>query len=251
MNDPFRSMFTQLEASLVELRERLPERPRAVLVVTGHWESPDFAVSTGAKPGMVYDYSGFPEFTYRLKYEAPGSPEIAARVLELLKAGGLASHGDETRGFDHGTFSMLKPIYPDADVPVVQLSINASYDPEVHLKAGRLLAPLRDEGVLLLGSGSSYHNLGLWNTRGAAPSKMFDDWLQQTLVHTPAAERSARLKQWTTAPAARLAQPREDHLVPLMVAVGAAESEAGSCIYHEDKFAGAISLSSFRFGSRD
>lgn len=249
MKEQLGGKFDKLEASIVDMRRQLGERPRAVLVVSGHWEAPEFTVSASARPPMVYDYSGFPEHTYHVTYAAPGSPELAARTQAMLEAGGLSCRSDAERGFDHGTFSMLQPLYPEADVPVVQLSLKAGYDPVTHIRAGQLLAPLRDEGVLILGSGLSYHNLRQWNPSATEPSRQFDAWLQQTLVRSRGAERLARLAAWTTAPSARAAHPREDHLLPLMVAVGAAEEDAGVCVYHEEDFMGAICVSSFRFDS--
>jgi aromatic ring-opening dioxygenase catalytic subunit (LigB family) len=247
MKDQLGGRFDKLEASIVAMRGELAERPRAVLVVSGHWEAPEFAVSSSARPPMIYDYSGFPEHTYHVTYGAPGSPELAARTQAMLEAGGIPCRSDEERGFDHGTFSVLQPLYPEADVPVVQLSLKAGYDPRTHIRAGQLLAPLRDEGVLILGSGLSYHNLRQWNRNAAEPSRQFDAWLQQTLVHSSGQERLDRLAAWTSAPSARAAHPREDHLLPLMVAVGAAEDDPGVCVYHEDDFMQAISVSSFRF----
>ena len=207
------------------------------------------AASSSPQPGMLYDYSGFPPHTYAIHYRAPGSPELAQRALSLLQAGGVEARLDPERGFDHGTFSALQAAYPEAQIPVVQLSVLASFDPADHLAAGRLLAPLRDEGVLIVGSGLSYHNLRLLNAAGTVPSQQFDAWLQQTLVRASPDERDARLLQWEQAPAARTAHAREDHLIPLMVAVGAAHEEAATCVYHEDDFFGALTVSSFRFGA--
>src|SRR5512139_3286837 len=153
LNGPFREHYRQLEASLKETARELGGKPRAILVVSGHWEAAEFTVMANPHPGMIYDYSGFPEHTYAVQYSAPGSPELAGRVQGLLAAAGIAARLDETRGFDHGCFAPLAVMYPDADVPVVQLSLKAGYDPQAHLAAGRSLAPLRDEGVLILGSG--------------------------------------------------------------------------------------------------
>jgi aromatic ring-opening dioxygenase catalytic subunit (LigB family) len=218
-------------------------------VITGHWEEDGFAISSGERPGMVYDYYGFPEHTYRIRYAAPGSPQLARRVQELLEAGGINARLDPERGFDHGTFSIMKPLYPGAHMPLVQLSIDRRYDPETHLQLGRLLAPLRDEGVLIVGSGLSYHNLReMRDTRGVEPSRAFDEWLQQTLVRSSPEERRERLVRWADAPSARAAHPQEDHLIPLMAAVGAAEDEAAATVYHQKDLMGGITASSFRFG---
>jgi aromatic ring-opening dioxygenase catalytic subunit (LigB family) len=250
LDGPFRRMFDQLEQSLVDIRRELGDAPRAVLVVSGHWEEKGFAISSGAQPGMVYDYSGFPAHTYEIRYKAPGSPELAGRVRQLLAAGGIAARLDRERGFDHGTFSIMKPLFPGEDIPLVQLSIDLSYDPELHLRLGRLLAPLRDEGVLIIGSGLSYHNLReMRGSEGVEPSRRFDAWLQETLLASAPEERTSRLIDWEQAPLARAAHPQEDHLIPLMAAVGAAEGEAGALVYHQKDFSGGITASSFRFGA--
>ena len=250
MTGEFRRNFDQLEQSLREMRAELGGAPKAVLMVSGHWEAAGFAVSSGSRPGMVYDYYGFPDDLYHIKYCAPGSPELAQRVRALLQTGGVDARLDPTRGFDHGTFSIMKPLYPDEDMPVVQLSLDAGLDPTLHLAVGRALAPLRDEGVLIVGSGLSYHNLrAMRGTSGHEPSRQFDAWLQQTLVQAAPDARAERLIAWEGAPRAREAHPREDHLLPLMVAVGAAWNEPGATTYHQTDFAGGITASSFRFGN--
>jgi aromatic ring-opening dioxygenase catalytic subunit (LigB family) len=196
---------------------------------------------------MVYDYSGFPPHTYAIRYAAPGAPDVARRVKALLEGAGIPAALDPDRGFDHGTFAPLQAMYPEADVPVVQLSLKRGYDPEEHLAIGRALAPLRDEGVLIVGSGLSWHNLRMFGPAAKAPSQAFDAWLDAALSSKPE-ERSRRLVEWAAAPAARLAHPEEDHLVPLMVAVGAAEGEPATRVYHEDGFMGGVTASSYRFG---
>ena len=240
--------WSELHRSLRTLPADVGVTPRAVLVISGHWETPELTVQTNPQPPMLYDYGGFPEFTYHVQYPAPGSPEVAARVAELLSGAGIAVAEDAERGYDHGVFSPFVVVYPDADVPILQLSIIKGYDPEAHLAAGRALAPLRDEGVLIVGSGFTYHNLRQFGPSAAVPSKQFDDWLTAALVDVAPAERTSRLLEWETAPSARIAHPAEDHLVPLMVAVGAAESDEGTRIYHEDDFMGGIASSSYRFG---
>jgi aromatic ring-opening dioxygenase catalytic subunit (LigB family) len=242
-------VYDRLETSLSDIPRQLGHKPRAVLVISGHWEQPDFTVMSSPAPGMVYDYSGFPDFTYSIRYPAPGSPEVAARVQQLLQAAGFSAPADSKRGFDHGTFAPLAAIYPAADVPVLQLSIRQDYDVDAHLAAGRALAPLRDEDVLILASGLSYHNLRLFGPSGKHPSHAFDAWLTKALCEATGEQRDDQLRHWTAAPSARLAHPGEDHLVPLMVAVGAAENEPGTRVYHEDSFFGALTVSSYRFGA--
>jgi aromatic ring-opening dioxygenase catalytic subunit (LigB family) len=248
MKDMYGATYAALEASLVDIRRQVGARPKAVLVVSSHWETEAFTVSSGVAPGMIYDYGGFPPHTYRISYPAPGQPQLAERVAALLTQAGHPAGLDAGRGFDHGTFSMLAPVYPDADMPVVQLSIRHGYDPETHLAAGRALAPLRDEGVLILGSGLSFHNLRQFGAGGAQASSAFDGWLQHALLDLSPADRHAAMLDWSGAPGARQAHPREDHLVPLWVALGAAEQEAAACVYHEERFFGSLTVSSFRFG---
>lgn len=250
MNGEFRDAMAQLEQSLLDMRVELGTAPKGVLVVSGHWEEQGFAVSSGEKPGMVYDYGGFPDYLYRIKYGAPGSPELARRVRDLLSASGVAARTDPTRGFDHGTFSLMKPLYPEEAMPLVQLSLDAGLDPALHLAVGRALAPLRDEGIVIIGSGLSYHNLrAMRGISGHEPSRQFDAWLQQTLVGAASDARAGRLVDWESAPAARLAHPRADHLLPLMVVVGAAWDEPGATTYHQTDFGGGLTVSSFRFGA--
>jgi aromatic ring-opening dioxygenase catalytic subunit (LigB family) len=248
MMDQYNGAYDKLDASLRDIPRQLGKRPAAVLMVTAHWEGPELMVSAGAQPGMIYDYGGFPPHTYKIKYPAPGSPTLAQRTKALLDAAGHPTALDHERGFDHGTFSALFPVYPDADVPVVQLSLKHNLDPLTHLNIGRALAPLRREDVLIVGSGLSFHNLRLFGPAGAAASQQFDAWLRATMALAPAL-RSERLLAWEQAPAARQAHPREEHLLPLMVALGAAENEAATTVYHEDSFFGALAVSSFRFGA--
>ena len=244
----YRRQYDRLERSLKETAAELG-RPRAILVVTGHWEDEAFKVSSAERPGMIYDYSGFPPHTYQIRYDAPGSPEVARRVGELLNAAGIPAQLDDRRGFDHGTFTPLSVMYPEADVPIVMLSLKHGYDPEEHLAVGRALRPLRDEGVVIVGSGLSWHNLRMFGPAARVPSGQFDEWLGKTLESAPQ-ERTRRLKEWSSAPAARLAHPQEDHFVPLMVAVGAAEDEKAERVYHEEGFMGGVTASSYRFGPR-
>lgn len=250
MNEEARRPYARLEESLRELPRQLPHEPEAILVVSGHWEDRGFAVMAGARPPMIYDYGGFPEELYHIQYPAAGSPALAARTHSLLERAGLPTRLDAQRGFDHGTYAILAVTHPQADVPVFQVSLRADYDPEAHLRLGRALAPLRDEGVLIIGSGSSYHNL----RRFFGPrvrredAAQFDSWLGETLVDSGPAQRSERLLDWERAPAAREAHPREDHLMPLHVVVGAAEEEPGRIVYRQEDFLGTIALSSYRFG---
>jgi aromatic ring-opening dioxygenase catalytic subunit (LigB family) len=243
-------MYDQLEASLIGVRRELDQIPRAILMISGHWEESRFLLSSAARPPMLYDYGGFPEHTYRIRYDAPGDPALAEQVRAMLERGGMATGLDPRRGFDHGTFSLMYPVYPEANMPIVQLALRSDLDPAAHIRVGELIAPLRDEGVVIIGSGFSFHNMrGMLSGSGAKASATFDGWLDDTLVGASPRERLARLIHWEDAPSARAAHPREEHLLPLMVAVGAAGDDVGIRVYHQPDFMGAITASSYRFGA--
>lgn len=220
--------------------------PRALLVISAHWEEAVPTVMTAERPPLLFDYYGFPQSSYELTWPAPGQPQLAARVRELLGAAGFQAAADPRRGFDHGTFVPLKLAYPGADVPTVQLSLKAGLDPAEHLAIGHALAPLRDEGVFILGSGMSFHNLRAFRDPRSRPiAESFDAWLREAATREPH-ERDLRLKQWDRAPSARLAHPREEHLLPLMVVAGAAGADRGALAYN-GTFAG-LRLSAYHYG---
>jgi aromatic ring-opening dioxygenase catalytic subunit (LigB family) len=234
-----------LAAYFTALPAQLPRLPRALLVISAHWEARVPTVMTSARPPMLYDYGGFPPEAYRLEWPAPGDPALAARVRSLLEGAGFATAEDPERGYDHGTFIPLKVAFPDADVPTVQLSLQGGLDPATHLAIGRALAPLRDDDVLVLGSGMTFHNLHDYQ-RAALRSGPFDDWLQQAAVKPPA-ERDAALLRWSEAPYAREIHPREEHVLPLMVVAGAAGEDRGEVGY-SGTFGGAR-ISAVHFGA--
>jgi aromatic ring-opening dioxygenase catalytic subunit (LigB family) len=202
-------------------------------------------VTTAQKPPLLFDYYGFPAESYQLTWPAPGEPALAARVRQLLDEAGITTAESGQRGFDHGTFVPLKLAYPDAEVPTVQLSLKAGLEPSEHLAIGRALAPLRDEGVFIIGSGMSYHNMRGMGPQGRPWAATFDAWLRDA-VTKPAAERDARLAAWDTAPAARSAHPREEHLLPLMVVAGAAGNDLGRVAYRGTLM--GLELSGYAFG---
>jgi aromatic ring-opening dioxygenase catalytic subunit (LigB family) len=249
MEGQMRDAHDQLAVALRQIPQLVAATPKAVLMISAHWEEPDFSVMAHPCPPMLYDYQGFPEHTYHVQYAAPGAPQLADQVRGLLEDSRISVRLDLTRGFDHGTYVPMTLMYPEADVPTLQLSLKEGLDPKSHLAVGRALSTLRDDGVLIVGSGSSAHNVRLLGKpEGARAANSFDDWLQRTLVDAWSEKRSIALESWETAPAARLAHPREEHLLPLMVAVGAAEGDKGTCIYHEDMFFGTGALSNFMFG---
>lgn len=223
----------------------LPEKPKALLVVSGHWEETAFTASTAERPELIFDYYGFPEHTYKLTWPAPGEPALAARAAELLKSAGLPAATTPSRGFDHGVFVPLNVAFPDAEIPTVALSLAASLDPALHLAAGQALAPLRDEGVLIVGSGMSFHNLRAYmQPETGERSRSFDEWLTKA-VGSPAAERDGLLKAWKRAPFAAYSHPREEHLIPLLVAAGAGGDAPGQRIFTDDPMGATISA--YRF----
>jgi aromatic ring-opening dioxygenase catalytic subunit (LigB family) len=240
------SLYAKTTAFLQDLPRSVGMPFRSVLMVSAHWEEPNFTVMTHPQPPLLFDYYGFPAHTYQIQYPAPGLPALAKRVTQLLESAGIPNGTDATRGMDHGNFVPMAVMFPKADMPVVQLSLKRGLDPAQHLALGRALAPLRDEGVLIVGSGFSFHNLRMYGPAAAVPSAQFDAWLQEAVVEGPVARRSEKLNAWETAPSARLAHPREEHLIPLMVSAGAAEQEAGTCCFHE--VSPLCTTSAFRFG---
>jgi len=244
MPDP-RGTWTHMEAYLRGVAATLPERPRAILIISGHWETRGGFGFTGAEhPRLIFDYYGFPPETYALTYPVPGAPWLAQRGVELLNAAGIPAGIDPERGLDHGVFVPMKVAFPDADIPLVQMSLEVGLDPALHLRAGEALAALREEGVLILGSGMSFHNLRAYgDPRVAEPSSAFDQWLTGAAT-APLPERADLLARWAEAPHARFCHPREEHLLPLMVAAGASAS-AGVHDYGELVLGGAVSA--YRF----
>ena len=245
--DGLREQFALTEREFKKLPTLLPAKPKAVLVITGHWEADGFTVSTSAQPPMEYDYYGFPSHTYSIQYKAPGSPALAARVRELLSQAGISSQEDAHRGFDHGTFVPLALMFPDADVPVVMLSMKSSYDPADHIRLGESLAPLRDEGVLILGSGLTYHNMRGFRHEASTPvAQKFESYLNDAITAPDAQTRNDRLVHWEQAPFARQAHPQEDHLIPLMVVAGAAGQDIGHRVFTDHVM--SVAMATYQFG---
>jgi len=244
MDDPHQ-LWGGMEAFLRRLPDLLPRRPSAILLVSAHWETEGFGFTGAAKPGLIYDYYGFPAHTYQIEYGAPGAPKLAARACELIRQAGFEAHVDQNRGLDHGVFIPLKVAFPEADIPVVEMSLDRSLDAALHLRAGEALRALRDENVLIIGSGMSFHNMaGYGNSQYSEPSQSFDDWLVRTMASSPD-DRRALLASWATdAPSGRLSHPREEHLIPAMVVAGASNAP-GEHVYGQMVMGTAISAFSF------
>ena len=242
---PTRATWKPLEDHLDGFASALSEPPLALLVISAHWQEAVPTVNVAAAPPLLFDYYGFPDETYQITWPAPGSPDIATRVRRLLHDVGLKSAANDRRGYDHGVFIPLKVAFPDAEIPVVQLSLQRGLDPATHLEIGRALKPLREQGVLIIGSGQTYHNMRGFG--GAVPdpkAEAFDAWLRQAITATDSRDQS--LIDWERAPGARDAQPHEDHLLPLMVAAGAASGDTAIVDFHG--YALGKPISGFRFG---
>jgi 4,5-DOPA dioxygenase extradiol len=237
--------------STVEFLKRLGKelgRPAAILCVSAHWSTQAPAVGGAERPETIHDFGGFSEELYRMRYPAPGAPALAGRVRELLGEIGLACTISLTRGLDHGAWVPLKLIYPEADVPVTQLSVQTPLGTEHHLRLGRALAPLREESVLILATGSATHNLSRIG-RGEAPpewAREFDEWLYRKISDGALEEL---LDYRRLAPHASVAHPTEEHLLPLFVAMGAGAGEVRGRSLHSGWTWGSLSMAAYGFGS--
>jgi aromatic ring-opening dioxygenase catalytic subunit (LigB family) len=204
------------------------KKPAAIIVISAHWEENVASITSGASPSLIYDYYGFPKESYAIKYPCSGEPLLASQILQLLENLGITSKLDEQRGFDHGLFVPLTIMYPDADIPCVQLSLLNNLDPAEHIKIGQALQTLDYDNLLVIGSGFSFHNMKAFfapdTSESTAMNESFENWLLTTCSSSEIDEeqRAQRLIQWTDAPAARFCHPREEHLLPLLVCYGIA-----------------------------
>lgn len=224
-------------------------RPRAILIASAHWETQLPMLTGGARLETIHDFSGFPPELYRLRYDTAGSPELAARAAALLKAADFTSAVNACRGIDHGAWVPLRWMYPALDVPVVQLSVQTALGAAHHLRLGAALAALRDEGVLVIGSGHATHNLRDWvqhrgDPRPADYAVQFSEWVHERLVR---GERDALLAWRDQAPAAARAHPTEEHFLPLFVALGAAGRSATATRVYSAIEASVLSMDAYRF----
>lgn len=238
----------ELKEHLSSLGAALNPRPRVILVISGHWETTIPTVNMADNHTLYFDYGGMPEHTYRLHYPAPGSPADAKRIRALLAAAGIASAIEPTRGLDHGVFVPFLVMFPDAQIPIVQLSLCSDMDPAAHLAIGRALSPLRDEGVLIVGSGNSYHNIPdlMQPGKGETGARAFGRWLDDAMTDPDPASRGRKLAGWLDAPFARASHPTPEHLLPFHVAAGAAGADVGIRDFHGE-IMGKIN-SGYRFG---
>ena len=209
-------------------------RPSAILVISAHWEEAVPTLTASAAPALLYDYYGFPPESYQIQYLCPGSPALAQRVHGVLSAAGMVPRLDAQRGLDHGVFVPLKIMYPEADIPCVQLSLLSSLDPLAHLQMGEALRTLDEESLLVIGSGFSFHNMRAFFTPDTPETRAmnlaFEDWLRETCESAAFSEeqRRERLLHWADAPHARYCHPREEHLLPLLGCQGLACTRAAN-----------------------
>lgn len=237
--------------AMLDFMQQLPtrlHRPDAILVISAHWEESAATLLGAAHPAMFYDYYGFPEEAYRITYPAPGSPALAERIAGLLNENQIPARIDTNRGFDHGLFIPLKMMYPNADIPALQLSLLRGLDPVAHIALGKALRVLRAENILVIGSGFSFHNMRAFSWEGAETpdpaNDAFQDWLiEVNCGDLTQAEREQRMVQWQHAPHARYCHPREEHLLPLHVCMGMAEKAA--TVVFDDSILGKRSLAFF------
>lgn len=228
LNDPgHANMVTHLQGLTKKLG-----KPSAILMISAHWEETVATITSGTAPKMIYDYYGFPPETYKIQYPAPGEPQLAQQVHDKLAAAGIPVRLDAQRGFDHGLFVPLMLMYPEADIPCIQLSLVNNLNPEQHLAIGNALQALDYDNLLVIGSGFSFHNMREFfaadTSDRRAKNQEFEQWLQQTVsgAGLAAEERHQRLAHWSQAPSARYCQPREEHLLALHICYGMAERPA-------------------------
>ena len=243
---PSDPMWRPMEDYLRGLIASLPERPKGMLIVSGHWEEAQFAVHTGARPDLYFDYYGFPAHTYELRWDAPGAPELAMQAAGLLEAAGFPTKQESARGWDHGVFIPMKVAVPEADIPVAQLSLRHGLDPAAHIRAGRALEPLRSQGILIVGSGMSFHNMRQRGPAVTPAADVWDDALTDAVLDADPAARAARVAHWDELANARYAHPREEHLLPLMVALGAGGDDA--VVHDHRSHVLGWTVSAYRFG---
>lgn len=231
----------------------LSQRPSSILVISAHWETDSPCVNLISGPNdTIYDFYGFPTPMYQIKYPAPGAPNLARRVQELLQGSGFGKvYVDKKRGLDHGAWVPLMLMYPEADIPVCQLSVQTHKDAHHHFNMGKALAPLKEEGVLIIGSGSATHNLGALRqgptNSVAAWAKQFDTWLKDALLQGRYEDVNNYLDK---APHAKQAQPHPDHFYPLHVAIGASGETSKAELIHHSWSLHALSYASYKFTSK-
>lgn len=224
LDDPgHREMVSCLHDIAKKLR-----KPSAIIVISAHWETKFATITSGESPPLIYDYYGFPKESYNIEYPCSGAPNLAQNIYNILEHAGIETRLDGARGFDHGLFVPLKLMFPEANIPCVQLSLLESLDPSEHIRIGHALQQLKYQNLLVVGSGFSFHNLKAFFAPETKESRIlnesFESWLNDTCSNKSISEenRKARLCEWSKATGARFCHPREEHLLPLHVCYGLA-----------------------------
>jgi 4,5-DOPA dioxygenase extradiol len=262
MSEPLPSVFVSHGAPTIVIEDNASRRflaglgaalprPRAIVVVSGHWECARPAVLSSLRPPTIHDFYGFPEALYALHYPAPGAPSVARRIEQLCAVADIPLISDPARGLDHGAWIPLQLMYPEHDIPVTQLAVCPNHDAAYHWRLGRALAPLREEGVLILGSGSMTHNLGdvrgLHRGGSVPPLDYAGDFSAWMAAAIEAGDTEALLAWRERAPHAQRAHPSEEHLLPLHVCAGAAGEDWHGRRLHHEILLGAIAMDAYRF----
>lgn len=241
--------YENLKRFLKNLGEEYSNKIKAILVISGHWEEKVPTINFSENSNLLYDYYGFPEYTYHLTWLARGNVKFAEKVEQLLNKNGFETAREYNRGYDHGVFVPLMIAFPKPEVPIIQMSLIQGLDPQKHINMGKAIEPLREDGVLIIGSGMSYHNLQSFfsnDPKVKEISEDFDNWLNETITSHNNQERETKLKNWQKAPGASFSHPRSEHLVPLFVCVGAGNNDQATQVY-SDYLMGA-KISAFAFG---
>lgn len=247
LGDPEGSEY--LKNFLKILGEEYNNKIKAILVISAHWEEKVPTINFSENPGLLYDYYGFPDYTYHLTWPAHGDPFLAEKVEYLLNNNGITTARENKRGYDHGVFVPLMVAFPNPEIPIIQLSLVKKLDPQLHINIGKALEPLREAGVLIIGSGMSYHNIKTFfvnDTNLKKVSEEFDTWLKQTIIFSNKEEREKELINWYKAPSATFSHPSSEHLAPLFVCAGAGYNDKATQVY--SNYLLGAKISGFAFG---
>lgn len=235
MNDPG---HLEMVKNLQHIAEVLP-KPDAIVIFSAHWESAIVEITSAAQPNLFYDYYGFPPETYKIQYPAQGHPALASEIAQCFSDHKIEHQLNDERGFDHGMFIPLTIMYPEADIPCIQVSLNRNLKPEDHINMGKALATLKQQNILFIGSGLSFHNMQAFMTPSTSETRQmnleFEQWLNQTISDTniTESEREAKLNNWANAPSARYCHPREEHLLPLHICYGIAQQPCSEAFHFQ------------------
>lgn len=235
LGDPGHAGMVEAFARIRQTLQALPKKPEVLLFISAHWEAPCATITDSESPPLYYDYYGFPDEAYSIRYSVSGAPQTAGHIFAQLTDVGIQVATDSSRGLDHGVFVPGLMLFPEADIPCLQLSLIEGLSPQAHLHLGDALQSLRARDVMIIGSGFSFHNMREFFGPGSPDAdtlnREFEGWLSDTLMKCDNPTRRQRLLEWQTAPGARFCHPREEHLMPLHVCVGAASDNQASLMW--------------------